>query len=104
MKIQEMREKTIDELSKVIIDCKKELFDLRLQKTLNKLEDTSKIEKARKTVAKAKTVIAEKMAGKVVVSKQVSANTDVVVEEAKPVKKTRKTTKKEENDEVAENA
>ena len=48
MKLKEIREKTIDELSEIIIDCKKQLFDLRLQKSLNKLEDTSKIAKAKK--------------------------------------------------------
>jgi len=60
MKMQEMREKTIDELQELIIDSKKQLFELRLQKSLNKLEDTSKMAKTRKLVAKAKTVINEK--------------------------------------------
>ena len=67
MKIQELREKTIEELSNVIIDAKKELFNLRLQKSLNKLEDTSLISKQRKLIAKAKTVINEK-------NKEVTAN------------------------------
>ncbi len=65
MKMQEMREKTIDELSEIIIDCKKQLFDLRLQKAMNKLEDTSKISKAKKLVAQAKTVISEKQKNEV---------------------------------------
>ena len=60
MKTQEMREKTIDELSSFIVDCKKQLFEMRLQKTMNNLEDTSKIAKTRKMVAQAKTVIKEK--------------------------------------------
>lgn len=60
MKTQEMREKTIDELSSFIVDCKKQLFEMRLQKTMNNLEDTSKIAKTRKLVAQAKTVIKEK--------------------------------------------
>ena len=50
MKLQEMREKSIDELTSAIIDYKKELFNFKLQKSLNKLENTAQI----------KTVIGEK--------------------------------------------
>lgn len=60
MKTQEMREKSIDELSSFVVDCKKQLFEMRLQKTMNNLEDTSKIAKTKKMVAQAKTVIKEK--------------------------------------------
>ena len=60
MKIQEMREKTIDELSTLVLDSKKELFDLKFQKSLGKLEDSSKIAKTKKVIAQAKTIISEK--------------------------------------------
>ena len=60
MKIQEMREKTIDELSTLVLDSKKELFDLKFQKSLGKLEDSSKIAKTKKIIAQAKTIISEK--------------------------------------------
>lgn len=66
MKTQELREKSIEELSQLIIDSKKQLFEYRLQKSMNKLEDTSKIAKARKLVAQAKTVIKEKQNDEVV--------------------------------------
>ena len=66
MKTQELREKTIEELSQLIIDSKKQLFEMRLQKSMNKLEDTSKIAKTRKLVAQAKTVINEKQNNEVV--------------------------------------
>ena len=45
MKLQDMREKTIDELKEAVVDFKKQLFDLRLKKTMNKLEDPSLIAK-----------------------------------------------------------
>ena len=60
MKLQDMREKTIDELKEVVVDFKKQLFDLRLKKTMNKLEDTSLIAKIRHYISQAKTVIREK--------------------------------------------
>ena len=60
MKLQEMREKTIDELKSFIVDSKKQLFDLRLQKATHKLENTALIQNTKKLIAQAKTVIKEK--------------------------------------------
>lgn len=60
MKLQELREKTIDELKDSVIDFKKQLFNLRLQKSLHKLENTSQITTLRKNIAQAKTLIKEK--------------------------------------------
>jgi large subunit ribosomal protein L29 len=60
MKLQEIREKSIEELKELIIDSKKQLFDLRLQKALQKLENTAQIGQLKKLVAQAKTVIKEK--------------------------------------------
>ncbi len=60
MKLQEMREKTIDELKSFIVDSKKQLFDLRLQKATHKLENTALIQNTKKLIAQAKTVIREK--------------------------------------------
>lgn len=60
MKLQDMREKTIDELQEAVVDFKKQLFDLRLKKTMNKLEDPSLIAKTRHYISQAKTVIREK--------------------------------------------
>ncbi|MCQ2789761.1 MAG: 50S ribosomal protein L29 [bacterium] len=60
MKLQEMREKTIDELKTFIVDSKKQLFDLRLQKATHKLENTALIQNTKKLIAQAKTVIKEK--------------------------------------------
>lgn len=60
MKLQEMREKTIDELKTAIVDFKKQLFDLRLQKATHKLENTALISTTKRLVAQAKTVLKEK--------------------------------------------
>lgn len=64
MKLQEMREKSVDELKATVIDYKKQLFDLRLQKTLHKLENTAQIGQVKTLIARAKTVIREKQVTK----------------------------------------
>ncbi len=60
MKLQELKEKTIEELNALIVDTKKQLFDLRLQKSLQKLENTAQIRQLKTVVAQAKTLIKEK--------------------------------------------
>jgi len=60
MKLQEMREKSIDELQSAIVGFKKQLFDLRLQKATHKLENTALISTTRGLIAQAKTVLKEK--------------------------------------------
>ena len=60
MKLQEMREKSIDELRSAIVEFKKQLLDLRMQKATHKLENTALIAKTRHFIAQAKTVIKEK--------------------------------------------
>ena len=60
MKLQEMREKTVEELQAAVVDYKKQLFELRLQKATHKLEKTADISKTKRLIAQAKTVIREK--------------------------------------------
>lgn len=60
MKLQELKEKSIDELNTLITDTKKQLFDLRLQKALQKLENTAQIRQLKTVIAQAKTLIKEK--------------------------------------------
>ena len=43
MKLSEMREKTVEELKNAVVDFKKQLLDLRVQKATNKLENTALI-------------------------------------------------------------
>jgi large subunit ribosomal protein L29 len=60
MKINELREKTIEELNTLIIDTKKQLFETKFKKSLNQLENTAEIGKLKKVIAQAKTLIKEK--------------------------------------------
>lgn len=60
MKLQEMREKTIEELKSAVVDFKKQLLDLRIQKSTHKLENTAMIAKTKHFISQAKTVIKEK--------------------------------------------
>ncbi len=53
-KIQKMDDATIN---KNIEDLKKELFNLRFQAAVGKLENTDKIGKAKKSIARMKTVL-----------------------------------------------
>lgn len=55
-----MRERTIDELNDDVISMRKKLFDLRISKSLHKLENTSEISSTRNAIAQLKTVIREK--------------------------------------------
>jgi len=60
VKLNEMREHTIDELNDEIISLRKKLFELRMSKSLRKLENTSEISKTKTQIAQCKTVIREK--------------------------------------------
>ena len=64
MKIDELREKSVSELNELIIDCKKQLFEIRFKKNTNQYDNAtdfwkanSQIKDLRKTIARAKTVI-----------------------------------------------
>ena len=60
MKLQEMRDQTIEELESKVISLRKELFDLRIKKATYKLDNTSEISKKRRIIAQIKTVVKQK--------------------------------------------
>lgn len=67
MKIEEIREKSVNELNEMIVDFKKQLFDLRFKKFTNKYENAtdlgranSQIKEIRKSIARVKTVLNQK--------------------------------------------
>lgn len=60
VKLSEMRERTVEELNDEIISLRKKLFELRVSKSLHKLENTSEISKSKSQIAQIKTVIREK--------------------------------------------
>jgi len=67
MKIDEIREKSVEELNEIIADSKKQLFDIRFKKHTNKYDNAadlgranSQVKELRKTIARVKTVITQK--------------------------------------------
>lgn len=60
VKLNEMRERTIDELNEEVISLRKKLLELRINKSLHKLENLSEISGTRNQIAQLKTVIKEK--------------------------------------------
>ena len=52
MKLNEMREKTVEELQSAIVDWKKDLFNYKLQLATHKLENTALIAKTKKLLIK----------------------------------------------------
>jgi len=60
MKNKEIRNLSVEELNKQIVELKDELFNLKLQASLNQLSNTARIAQVRKTIAIMKTVLAEK--------------------------------------------
>jgi len=61
MKVQELRDLTIEELQEKVISLRKDLFDLRLKKATYKLENTSDLSKKRRMIAQIKTIIKQKI-------------------------------------------
>ena len=64
MKPSDVRAKTADELNDELVKLKKEQFNLRFQRATQQLENTSQVKKVRRDIARVKTVLAEKAAGK----------------------------------------
>lgn len=60
MKILEIRKKDSAELNSLLLDLKKEAFNLRFQKAAGSLAKTSRVREVRKTVAKVVTVLNER--------------------------------------------
>ena len=61
MKLQEIKEKSIDELKELNNKKKKELFTLRMgHNKLKQLENTASIKNTKKLIARAKTVLRQK--------------------------------------------
>ena len=60
MKVNEIRKMTTEEINKKIVDAKQELFNLRFESSLGKLEKPSRIKELRHDVARCKTVLRER--------------------------------------------
>ena len=60
MKAEELRVKSGTELSTMLLQLKKEQFNLRFQRATGQLENTSRVRQVRRDIARIKTVIRTK--------------------------------------------
>ncbi len=60
--LDELRNKSVEDLATELVAAKKELFNLRFQNATNQLENTGRIKTVRKNIARIQTVIVEKKA------------------------------------------
>ncbi len=60
MKITDLREMTSDEISQKLYDSQEELFNLRFQKSMNRLENGNKLKDVKKDIARMKTLLTER--------------------------------------------
>jgi large subunit ribosomal protein L29 len=57
----DIRTKTPDELSAMLLDLRKEQFNLRFQRATGQQENTSRVKVIRRDIARVKTILAERM-------------------------------------------
>ena len=60
MKMKELRELTSEEVQQKLNDLKEEMFNLRFQKSLNRLENQMRIKVVKKDIAKLLTLMTER--------------------------------------------
>ena len=58
--VEELKNKSVEELNNELVAAKKELFNLRFQNATNQLDNTSRIKEVRKNIARIQTVITQK--------------------------------------------
>jgi len=57
---EDLRSKSVEDLSNELVAAKKELFNLRFQNATNQLENTSRIKEVRRNIARIQSVMTEK--------------------------------------------
>ncbi len=60
MKASELREQTVEELAQQESDLRRELWKTRMNNYTNQLDDTAKIRRLRRDIARVKTLLAER--------------------------------------------
>lgn len=60
--LENLKEKTMDELATELTTAKKELFNLRFQNATNQLDNTARINEVRKNIARIQTVMTQRTA------------------------------------------
>ncbi len=63
MKVNEIKELTMEELEQQLQDIKKEQFNLQLQQVSGQLENPARVKELRRTVARIKTIQNQKVEG-----------------------------------------
>ncbi len=58
--VEELKNKSVEELNQELVAAKKELFNLRFQNATNQLDNTARIKDVRKNIARIQTVISQK--------------------------------------------
>ena len=59
-KIGDIRAKSPDQLAELLLELRKEQFNLRFQRATGQLENTSRVRVVRREIARAKTIAAQK--------------------------------------------
>ena len=59
-KVGDVRVKSADELQEMLVGLRKEQFNLRFQRATGQLEAVGRIKEVRRTIARVKTVMAER--------------------------------------------
>ena len=63
--IEEIKNNSVEDLGRQLVEAKKELFNLRFQNATNQLENTARIREVRRNIARIQTMITkQKMASK----------------------------------------
>ena len=62
MKVEDLRQKTDDELNQEVLDLRKEAFNLRFQRASGQLENTARVRQVRRDIARLKTVLHQRRA------------------------------------------
>lgn len=57
--LEELRDKTVDELQLDLVSAKKELFNLRFQNATNQLDNTARIKDVRRNIARIQTLLTQ---------------------------------------------
>ena len=58
--LEDLKAKSLGELSEDLVAAKKELFNLRFQNATNQLDNTARIKDVRRNIARIRTVMSEK--------------------------------------------
>ena len=60
MKAEELRRKTEDELKDLLVDRRREAFNLRFQRASGQLENTARVREVRRDIARINTLLGER--------------------------------------------